>query len=224
MLPLEKLNIIIADPHDIFRDGLKVSLKKIPETGRVYSCSSTDEIKSQLLKPHISLLILDIALPTVNAVEITKWIRFNYPKIAIVILTAPNNIDNVIELYELGIKGYLFKNASVDELQYALKKTLSGGSFFCQEVQNLLFTNLIEQNPAHTQPASEKVKLSERERDVLKLICEQFSSEEIADRLFLSPLTVKRHRQIIMQKTGSKNLAGLVIYAIKNDIYKIYKI
>lgn len=221
MPPLEKLNIIVADHQDIFIDGLKVSLKRLPETGKVFSCTTIDEIKNQLRKPRISLLILEIAMPNVNGVEITKWIRLNYPDIAVVILTTPCNTNNLMQLYDIGIKGYLCKNSKVSELQYAFRKILAGGSFFCQEVQNLLFANLLERHNTKQYPNNDTNKLSDRECDVLRLICEQFSSEEIADKLFLSPLTVKRHRQIIMQKTGSKNLAGLVVYAIKKDIYVI---
>jgi DNA-binding NarL/FixJ family response regulator len=113
------------------------------------------------------------------------------------------------------------KNTDVSELNKSIAMALQGDSYFCNEAQNVIFKDLLRRDKVITNGDAVK-NISTREMEVLKLICEQHSTEEIADKLFISPLTVKRHRQILMEKTNSKNLAGLVVFSIKNDIYRVY--
>jgi DNA-binding NarL/FixJ family response regulator len=217
----EKINVAIADDHVIFRDGLKASLKKISIIGQVYQCKNGQEVVNLLENNDVEVLLLDIEMPVMNGIETARWIIKNKPKVNIIVLTMFNNRRYIMELYDIGVIGYLMKNTDVSELTKAITMALQGDSYYCTEAQNVIFKDLLRKDKVTTSGETLK-KISAREMEVLKLICEQNATEEIAEKLFISPLTVKRHRQILMEKTNSKNLAGLVVFAIKNDIYKVY--
>ncbi len=218
----EKLNVIIADDHVIFRDGLKSSLKKIPFVGQVHQCDNGQDVINILEKTKADLVFMDVEMPVMNGIETVKWIKANMPHIAVIMLTMFNNQRYIMQLYDMGVTGYLLKNTNINELQKAMSMVKQGDNYYCQEVQEVIFKNLLRRDKPNIGEATAE-KISNREMDVLKLICEQDSTDEIADKLFISPLTVKRHRQILMEKTQSKNLAGLVVFAIQHNIYRVYK-
>ncbi len=218
----EKLNVIIADDHVIFRDGLKSSLKKIPFVGQVHQCDNGQDVINILEKTKVDLVFMDVEMPVMNGIETVKWIKANMPHIAVIMLTMFNNQRYIMQLYDMGVTGYLLKNTNVNELQKAIAMVKQGDNYYCQEVQEVIFKNLLRRDKPNVGDVTVE-KITNREMDVLKLICEQDSTDEIADKLFISPLTVKRHRQILMEKTQSKNLAGLVVFAIQHNIYRVYK-
>lgn len=218
----EKLNVIIADDHVIFRDGLKSSLKKIPFVGQVHQCDNGQDVINILEKTKVDLVFMDVEMPVMNGIETVKWIKANMPHIAVIMLTMFNNQRYIMQLYDMGVTGYLLKNTNVNELQKVIAMVKQGDNYYCQEVQEVIFKNLLRRDKPNVGDVTVE-KITNREMDVLKLICEQDSTDEIADKLFISPLTVKRHRQILMEKTQSKNLAGLVVFAIQHNIYRVYK-
>jgi DNA-binding NarL/FixJ family response regulator len=218
----EKLNVIIADDHVIFRDGLKSSLKKIPFVGQVHQCDNGQDVINILEKTKVDLVFMDVEMPVMSDIETVKWIKANMPHIAVIMLTMFNNQRYIMQLYDMGVTGYLLKNTNVNELQKAIAMVKQGDNYYCQEVQEVIFKNLLRRDKPNVGDVTVE-KITNREMDVLKLICEQDSTDEIADKLFISPLTVKRHRQILMEKTQSKNLAGLVVFAIQHNIYRVYK-
>lgn len=218
----EKVNVIIADDHVIFKDGLKSSLKKIPFVGQVHQCNNGQDVINILEKVKADLVFMDVEMPVMNGIETVKWIKANMPHIAVIMLTMFNNQRYIMQLYDMGVTGYLLKNTNVNELQKAIAMVKQGDNYYCQEVQEVIFKNLLRRDKPNAGDAIVE-KITNREMDVLKLICEQDSTDEIADKLFISPLTVKRHRQILMEKTQSKNLAGLVVFAIQHNIYRVYK-
>ena len=217
----EKINVAIADDHVIFRDGLKASLKKISIVGQIYQCKNGQEVINLLENNDVEVLLLDIEMPVMNGIETARWIIKNKPEVNIIVLTMFNNRRYIMELYDIGVSGYLMKNTDVSELKKAITMALQGDSYYCTEAQNVIFKDLLRRDKVSTNGEAVK-NISAREMEVLKLICEQHATEEIAEKLFISPLTVKRHRQILMEKTNSKNLAGLVVFSIKNDIYMVY--
>ncbi|MBP9689949.1 MAG: response regulator transcription factor [Bacteroidia bacterium] len=219
---IEKVNIIIADDHAIFRDGLKSSLKKIPFVGKIYQCEDGQEVINTLEKTNVDVVLMDIEMPVMNGIETAKWIKVNMPHVNIIMLTMFNNQRYIMQLHDIGVTGYLLKNTNVNELQKAITMVKQKDNYYCKEIQEVIFRNLISRNKPNKGDTIVD-KITTREIEVLKLICDQNSTHEIADKLFISPLTIKRHRQILMEKTGSKNLAGLVVFAIQHDIFRIYK-
>jgi len=216
-----KISVIVADDHVIFREGLKSSLKKIPFVGQVHQCENGQEVLNVLERTEVDFLLLDIEMPIMNGIDTARWVIENKPDVKIIVLTMFNNKRYIMELYDIGVTGYLLKNTNINELTKAMNMVRQGDNYYCTEAQDVIFKDLLRRDKViATNNAIDKI--SKREMEVLKLICEQNSTEEIADKLFISPLTVKRHRQILMEKTNSKNLAGLVVFSIKNDIYRVY--
>ena len=130
-----------------------------------------------------------------------------------------NRMGDLLNLYDAGVDGYLLKDCSIKEVVNAMISVSEGREYYCADVKENLFIGLLARKK--NQLSTTSVALSEREKEVLNLICEQLSTEEIASRLFLSPLTVNNHRRNILMKTNAKNLAGLVIYALQNGIYEL---
>lgn len=216
-----KISVIVADDHVIFREGLKSSLKKIPFVGQVHQCENGQEVLNVLERTEVDFLLLDIEMPIMNGIDTARWVIENKPDVKIIVLTMFNNKRYIMELYDIGVTGYLLKNTNINELTKAMNMVRQGDNYYCTEAQDVIFKDLLRRDKViATNNAIDKI--SKREMEELKLICEQNSTEEIADKLFISPLTVKRHRQILMEKTNSKNLAGLVVFSIKNDIYRVY--
>lgn len=216
-----KISVIVADDHVIFREGLKSSLKKIPFVGQVHQCENGQEVLNVLERTEVDFLLLDIEMPIMNGIDTARWVIENKPDVKIIVLTMFNNKRYIMELYDIGVTGYLLKNTNINELTKAMNMVRQGDNYYCTEAQDVIFKDLLRRDKVIA-TNNEIDKISKREMEVLKLICEQNSTEEIADKLFISPLTVKRHRQILMEKTNSKNLAGLVVFSIKNDIYRVY--
>ncbi|MES2559834.1 MAG: response regulator transcription factor [Bacteroidota bacterium] len=219
---MEKINLIIADDHPIFRDGLKATLKKINIVGKITTAQNGLEVLDALeADPSVDIIFMDIEMPVMDGIAATKIIRDKYPEKKVIVLTMFTHARYIIELYDIGVAGYIIKNTDAIELTKALKLAHEGEQYYSRDVHESLFKTLLNREKVKKEITGQE-KISEREIEIMKLICEQHSTDEIGERLFISPKTVKRHRQILFDKTGSKNLAGLVVYAIRNDYFKVY--
>jgi DNA-binding NarL/FixJ family response regulator len=216
------MKILIADDHQLFRDGLKATLKKIDFVETVITAESgLDAISQFEQNPDTAVILMDIEMPEMNGIEASKQLLAKYPDIKIFALTMHTSSRYIMELYDIGVNGYILKNTNKQELTKALDHAKQGEQYYSKDVQETLFKTLLNRDKG-TKSMDAPLKISAREIEILTLICEQYSSEEIADRLFISAKTVKRHRQILFEKTGSKNLAGLVVFAIQNNYFKVY--
>lgn len=219
----EKINLIIADDHPIFRDGLKATLEKIDIVGKIRTAENGQEVLDILENDtSFDMIFMDIEMPVMDGIAATRIIMDKYPEKKVIVLTMFTHARYIIELYDIGVTGYIIKNTDAVELTRALKLAHEGEQYYSKDVHESLFKTLLTRSKQKKDVMIGQEKISEREIEIMKLICEQHSTEEIAEKLFLSPLTVKRHRQILFDKTKSKNLAGLVVYAIRNDYFKVY--
>lgn len=210
------IKILIADDHRMFRE----SLRNILTTEKVAEVLDEAENGEELIhlldvyKPDI--VLMDIAMPVMNGIDATKKIIQKQPGIKVLALSGFDDEKYYFSMVEAGAKGFVLKNSGVAELKNAIHEVYNNNSWFSSE--------LLQKVIAKLNAKSKKKKageLSERELEVLILICESFTNEQIADRLNLSFETVKWHRSNILSKTGCSNTAGLVIYAIKNDLIEI---
>lgn len=219
----EKINLIIADDHPIFRDGLKATLEKIDIVGEIRTAENGQEALNILEQDDtFDIIFMDIEMPVMDGIAATRIIMDKYPHKKVIVLTMFTHARYIIELYDIGVTGYIIKNTDAVELTKALKLAHEGEQYYSKDVHESLFKTLLNRSKQKKEMMTRQEKISEREIEIMKLICEQYSSEEIAEKLFISPKTVKRHRQILFDKTQSKNLAGLVVYAIRNDYFKVY--
>jgi DNA-binding NarL/FixJ family response regulator len=165
-------------------------------------------------------VLLDLQMPVLDGTATADYLRDNHPLIKIIVLTMHDEDRMVLHLLEKGVSGYLLKDSDPDEVECAIRKVMDGGVYLNEFVSGAMLRKMRNKpNPAKQSPLyNSKILLSDREKEVLKLICEGMSTAEISDKIFLSPRTVEGHRLRILEKTGTKNTAGMVAYAFKNGL------
>ncbi len=211
-----KLALILVDDHNLFREGLKLLLSKVSFVQEIYEASNGQEFIDQLalVKPDIALL--DIEMPVMNGIKATRKALEIMPELKIIGLSMYAEQSYYTNMIEAGAKGFLMKNSTFDDVQRAISNVAEGRSFFSGEIMDELIKNINRKKIIR-----QGTDLTDREIEILFLICKGLSNHEIANKFFLSKRTVDKHRENLLLKTGSKNTASLVIYAIKNDIIEI---
>lgn len=212
-----KYKILIADDHAMVRDGVKNLVKQNKDYIVVGEASSGKEALDQYetLKPD--LLILDISMPDMNGMDVSKQILSQDPAANILILSMYDDDDYISRCLEFGVKGYVVKNESSSELDYAIKSILQGKNYFSRQAQDVIFKKY-SQNVTKRKAREDMIKLTNREVEIIKLIAEGLTSQEMADKLFISPRTVETHRANLMKKVGVKNAIELVKKAQQLDL------
>lgn len=204
-------HIIIADDHTMFLEGLISLLRNVPDITVTAKASNGKELIDLLSNNKADVVLLDISMPEMDGVEVTKIIKKKYPELKIIILTTHSNSHIVAKLNRLGVNGYLLKNAEKDELLYAIRKVTTGESYLSKEVAAIQkeFDSNLKKNLSST------TELSNREKEILVLIAKQLTAAEIAEKTFISLNTVNTHKRNLLSKLNVKNTAGLVKYAIE---------
>lgn len=212
------INYAIADDHKIFRQGLKIALKD-EHLHCIGEAGNGKELLTLLADNKVDIVLLDLKMPDMDGIETTKQLREKYPDVKILILTMFDDEHFIIHLMEAGASGYLLKNAEPAEIKLAIHAAMENGYYFNDLVSSTMLKNLM--NKTKRPPTfKETVELNDKERTVLQLICEQYTAAEIAEKIFLSPRTVEGIRSTLLEKVGVRNLAGLVMYAVKSGIVK----
>jgi DNA-binding NarL/FixJ family response regulator len=217
-----KINIAIADDHNLFRKGLKSLLRDFDFVGEIYEASNGSELLDVLsiVNPFPEIVLLDINMPVMDGIKATEKIREKYNDLKIIVLTMEDNEHFVLQMLDYGINGYLLKNCDPDELADAIESVMKKDFYFTENITDFIHKAYFLKNHIH-QKKQEVPNLTSREKEILQLICQEMNTYEIADRLFLSPRTVESHRKNIIEKAGVKNIAGLIIYAIRNNWVEI---
>ncbi|WP_010178644.1 response regulator transcription factor [Aquimarina agarilytica] len=212
-----KQNLIIVDDHKMFSDGLL----SIFDSKKEYNILLTAKDGKHIIKyleintnEKIDLVITDIAMPEVDGIELTKYIKKKDRNIKILIVSMHNNVEMIDTLTKLEVDGYIPKNAEKKELLRAVESILKGEKYFSKEITNAYIENKFLESK------KEKIKLTKREIDVITLIAQEFTTKEIADKLCLSKHTIESYRKNLIAKLSVKNLAGLTRYAMKMKYIK----
>ena len=211
----EVCRVLLADDHRLFREGLRGLLSVQSGIEVVGVAADGAELVSLTESVEYDVALIDIEMPVMNGLEAAEKILTAHPEARLVALTMHNDEAYYYRMVELGVKGFLLKNSDIDEVVCAVREVCAGGSYFSQELLDSLVSNLKE-----SQVEAEPL-LSEREMEVLPLICQGLSNQEIADKLFISKRTVDNHRANILEKSGCKNTAGMVVWAIKNGLVEL---
>jgi DNA-binding NarL/FixJ family response regulator len=214
------IRIIIADDHEIFRDGFKVMLKKQTEVEIVAEAANGKELLQLVAEHQPDVVITDIKMPQMDGVEATKAIKERHPHIEVIALSMFDEENLVVDMLEAGAKGYLLKNTHKAEVVQAIKAVYKGETFYCNNTSNKL-AQLIAKSRFNPYKKNSKPNFNDKELEIMKLICQELSNKEIASQLDLSTRTIEGYRERILEKIDAKNTAGIVIYAIKNNIYKV---
>jgi DNA-binding NarL/FixJ family response regulator len=172
----------------------------------------------EALQPDV--VITDIRMPHMDGIAATHQLQDRFPKVGVIALSMFDEEQLILEMLEAGAKGYLLKNATKEEIIDAIEAVHAGEIYFCRSTSPKLAQLIGDSriNPFRKKPATE---LNEREKEIVRLLCEEFSSKEIAARVHLTVRTVETYRMSLLEKVGARNVAGLVIYAIKHGLYKL---
>lgn len=205
------IRLMIADDHQIFLDGILSLLQTEPGITVVGQALNGRQLLGQL--PHLrpEVILLDINMPELDGMETAKRIRIDHPEIKLIMLTMHERADFITKLLELGVAGYLLKNSSRQDLVEAIRTVFSGGTYFSRQVTATVMDSFRKKD--HSAAAGAEVELTPREIEVLKLIAAEFTTAEIAEKLFISHHTVESHRKNLLSKLGKKNTAGLAAWA-----------
>lgn len=210
-----KKKIIIADDHEMFRDGLRSLLNNAGQWEISKLVSDGEEVIKALENEHFDLVLMDINMPVMNGLDASEIIRKRFPLVKILILSMFNDVKNIQKVMKIGAQGYLLKDSSKSELIEGINVVLDGGTYFVDQVKEVLISGL------RSEARFTEVKLSKRELMILKLICLEYTTHQIAIEMDLSTHTVDTHRKNILSKTGTKNSIGLLKFAIENGIHKV---
>jgi DNA-binding NarL/FixJ family response regulator len=214
---MEKLNIFIVDDHKLFREGLKLLLSNLEEVNEVWEASDGEIFLSMLSTCHPDVVLMDIEMPRLNGIEATAKALEQYPDLKIMALSMFGDEEYFQKMIDAGVCGFLLKNSEFSEVRKAIVNVAQGNNYFTEEILYKLVNRFKTRSP---QPEPQ-VTLSDRELEVLLLICKGFSNQEVAERLFISKRTVDHHRASLLTKTNTRNAASLVIYAIKHKMIEV---
>jgi DNA-binding NarL/FixJ family response regulator len=213
---MEKLSVFLVDDHKLFREGLKLLLSGLDCVGEIYEASSGQEFLNSLGNKFPDIVFMDIEMPDMDGIETTQKTLALYPEIKIIALSMYGEEAYYSKMIEAGVQGFLLKDSDIQEVESAIMLVSTGKSYFSQDI---LFKILQKGNTKKS--VSRSSELTEREKEVLYLICKGLSNQEIANTLLLSKRTIDKHRENLLLKTESNNTASLVIYAIKHGIIEI---
>jgi DNA-binding NarL/FixJ family response regulator len=220
---MKKINIVIADDEQLFRSGMKFLLSREANFNVLYEAENGKELIDfiKTTEEFPDVILMDLKMPEMNGIEATKKIHKTHPDIKIIALTSYGGKSFITNMIDVGASSYLLKNTSPKMVVHTINEVFKKGFYYDEKVLEIIHKNIISSSGNRIKSDLDNKLLSKREVDVLELICQQLTTVEIADKLFISPRTVEGHRNNLLLKTQSKNVAGLVIYGIQKDIIEL---
>ena len=211
------IQVLLAEDHNIVRNGIRMLLemdKDIHVSAEAVNGKQVLEYLDKGAKPDV--ILADINMPELDGLALLKELRVLDPAIKVVILSMHSNERYIYQAFTEGACGYLLKNVSADELIFAIKHVHIGGRYLCSELSMIMLDKLAHSGQSATGIADSQIDFSSREIEILHLIAEGLTNSEMSDKLFISKRTVEGHRQSLIDKTGSRNTAALIRYAVLN--------
>ncbi|EAZ82023.1 response regulator transcription factor [Algoriphagus machipongonensis] len=214
---MNEVKTILVDDHPIVMEGIEMLLLEIPEIQLLGKFTNGKSAQEFLSVTAVDLIITDISMPELDGLQLTKWVKQNHPETKVIILSMHDNDHYVQEIILADAEGYLLKENTSEELVNAVNRVLDDGIYYSDQIVGKLRSNFQLQNKKHEILQS----LSERELDVLQLIIQELTTQEIADKLFISRHTVESHKKNLFKKTDQNSLVGLVKFSISNQLINL---
>ena len=211
------IQVAIADDHKIFRKGVILSLRPYNNIKFVLEADNGDDLLSQLEEARPDVILMDLRMPGKDGIDTTRIVSKQYPHIKVLVLSMYEDERFVYHLMENGANGYLLKSAEPNEIRRAIIEVYEKGYYLNNFVNRILLKKSHARQKIVPSLNSE-ITLSDREKDVLRYICMEFTAAEIAQKMEISPRTVEAIKDRLMERFGSKNTAGLVFFAVKNNL------
>lgn len=211
-MEIKKTKVAIVDDHKILRDGLRLMIDNMDNVEIVIEASNGKEFIDRLQLVQPDLVIIDINMPVMGGEEAVSIVKSQYPDMKVLVLSMNNEEQYYKTMNNLGVDGFIVKESDYNELRHAIQVVIDGGKYFSQVLLLRMVNN---------RDNSLNINLTNRELDVLRYLCKGLSANEIAEKLFISPRTVEKHRSDLLLRTGTPNSISLVLFAVKNGIVKI---
>lgn len=213
-----KIRVGLTDDHELMRAGLAQILEASGEIQIVFEAANGREMLEKLKTYRADVIILDLEMPEMDGRDALPKVVELYPDTKVLVLSMHDSNGFIVSMMEQGAAGYLLKNTPPKEVLNAVKTVLREGLYFNSRVSRALLAGLPGSKIPIESRQDVREILSEREREVLRLICQELTTAEIADKMFLSPKTIEGYRKQLLEKTGVKNVAGLAIFAVRNNL------
>ena len=211
------IKVAIADDHKIFRKGVILSLRSYTNIKFVLEAENGDELLQKLPETQPDVILMDLRMPTKDGIEATKYVAKHFPNIHVIVLSMYEDDRFISHMMENGANGYLLKSTDPVEIRRAIMEVHEKGYYLNTFVNKILLRKTqTRQKPIPS--LNSEVVLTDREKEVIRMICMEFTAQEIAQKLEISPRTVEAIKDRLMDRFGAKNTAGLVFFAVRNNL------
>jgi DNA-binding NarL/FixJ family response regulator len=212
------IRVVMADDHEIFRDGFKLMLSRNKDIELIAEAENGRDLVELVGTHSPDVVVTDIKMPIMDGIEATRVIKSKHPQIGIIGLSMFDEDDLIIEMLDAGALGYLLKNADKDEVAAAIQAVFRGDHYYCRSTHAKMM-QLIAKSRYNPYLKKEKITFTDKEIEVIQLICQEYTNKEIADKINVSVRTIEGYRLRIQERMQVKNTVGLVVYAIKHGIF-----
>jgi DNA-binding NarL/FixJ family response regulator len=213
------IKIILADDHNIVRDGIRTLIEREPLFSVAGEAVNGAEVIGLVEKGiAVDVILADMNMPVMNGVELLQQVKERFPAIKVIILSALDNEKYLSKAYQAGANGYLLKSVTSDEMNFAIKHVMQNNQYFCTELTSRILYKMLTLPDPKTSEYIGDIEFSEREIEILGLLSEGYTNQEIGEKLFTSKRTVEGIRQSMIAKTGVRNTLALVRYAMANSL------
>ena len=212
------VRIALLDDHTLFRQGLRFILEPLPYVASISEAAAFDALLAQCRTQLPDLLLLDLQMPQVDGVQAAQLLLEEFPELRIIVLSMFSADKFITQMMRLGVRSYLPKDSSEDQLIHAIEEVLATGYHFTPRISRALMRGVQQPIRPKSTLQPETVPITQREQEVLRLICDGRTAAEIADLLFISKRTVEGHWQKLLEKTGTPNVVGLAVYAARHGL------
>lgn len=214
---MDTIRVAIADDHKIFRKGVILSLRPYTNIKFVQEADNGEALLNGLAESQPDVVLMDLRMPGKDGIEATKTISKQNPQIKVLVLSMYEDERFVFHMMENGANGYLLKNSEPQEIRRAIMDVHEKGYYLNNYVNRILLKRSHARNKT-TPSLNSEITLTDKEKDVLRFICMEFTAQEIAQKMEISARTVESIKDRLMERFGSKNTAGLVFFAVKNNL------
>lgn len=213
---MANIKILLADDHKIVRDGIKLMLEPQAGIDVVDEAQNGIEVLEKLKDQVVDIIVMDINMPEMDGITAARKVKENYPDVKVLALTMSNDDLHIRQMIQAGASGYIMKSAGRKELREAIDEIMAGKHYFSDEATESIMMDLVKGKGKSTDP--DPIHITDREMEILELIVQEHTNQEIAEKLYISSRTVDAHRRNLLQKTGARNTAGLVKYAFQHNL------
>jgi DNA-binding NarL/FixJ family response regulator len=216
------IHIAIADDEALFRRGMRLIMEDFEDLSVLFEAENGEELLKKIRASDElpDVILLDLKMPVMSGIEAAEVIRREFPSIQIVVISSHVSKAFILNMIEIGASAYLGKNANPDEVVETIRMVREKGFYYNTSVMDVIRENMMGKNQIKPQRVF-MVELTSREKEVLQLICAEYNTQEIAEKLFISSRTVEGHRNNLLSKLSCRNTAGLVVYALQSGLVKL---